>query len=778
MSTHKLNHVSPSAEADLQDQLADFWQILRRHWGLFLTTLVIVGCLGVLYYLKAPRVYESQADLLIENKISHGFRGDNDEPNGPDKTIETHALMLQSSKVILRAIKKGQLDQLGALMEEEDVVNFIIENSTVSLKDEKSTVLNLRFCCSDPEDARVVVDAIATSYQDYLNESNKTTDSEKATLIEQANKELLKQLIDNEQKLSDFQKNAPVMWNDGQAVNKHQQRQAEIEKERQALMLEKTVLAAKVEEINKALANAADQSDSYMAIYYSAMNELKPDSEQTDYWVLKLREQKLKPEQDAASKYSSLLMDEYVRLMVQGAELLDQYGDGHPEFESVTKRKNEVKRMLNNLLTENSPLEEDTEDTSDDDIDYVKVYVQLLRDRLAILERQVERLDEDYETEQMAGNKIHQYIVEFQQLNSQREHTKKLFDVVVADLKEIELIPEHGGDTAEIIAEPELGKQVAPTIPYVGIASLFLGCLFGGILAWAVDRTEDTFRSANEIRERLQMPVIGCIPHMRRRDQIASANAPQIAPIVSTLHQDKSQCSEAYRGVRTKLYFSAASQDLRVIQITSPLPGDGKSTVTANLAVAIAKSGKRVLVLDADFRRPSMIDLLGKPAQCEHGLASIIAGNADPVDANLATDVPNLFFLPALERPLNPSELLSTPQFKHLLDVVRERFDFVLIDTPPLLAVTDPCAVAARADGVLLTLRIRKGVQDVSSRALDMLRSIDANVLGTVVNGVDENSNFEGISGKYGNYGYAELYTDHRVKSRRRIPRESLVKTP
>ena len=781
MSTQKLNGQTANQEADLQDQLADFWNIVLRHWGLFLTSLVIIGSLGALYYLKAPRVFESQADLLIESKISHGFRPDSDEPNGPDKSIETHALMVQAPVVIKRAIRAGKLDQLASLIEEEDVVNFIIENSNVSLKDEKSTILNLRFRCSDPEDSRVVVDAIANEYKLYLNESNQTSDHEKAKLIEKANSDLLVQLNDNEKKLADFQKSAPLMWDDGQAINKHQQFQADIEAERQKLILEKTILEAKVDAIDASLQSAlsdSERSDSYMAIYYQAMAELKPESEEATYWELKMLEQQQKPEQDAAKEYSSLLMGEYVRLLVQRSELLDEYGQGHPKLESVTKRKTEVKRMLNNLLTNKSPLDgEQPEATAKDKKDYVKVYIQLLRDRLAVLEQQVKRLTKEYDAEQEASNRIHEYVLEFQELTSQREHVQKLFDVVIADLKEIKLIPEHGGDTAEIIAEPELGKQVAPTIPYVGVASLFLGCLFGGVLAWAVDRTENTYRSASEIREQLQVPIIGCIPHMRRRDQIASANAPGIAPIVSTLHQDKSNCAEAYRGVRTKLYFSAASQDFRVIQITSPLPGDGKSTVTANLAVAIAKSGKRVLVMDADFRRPSMTKLLGKPANCEYGLASVIAGKADPVDSALATDVPNLFFLPALERPLNPSELLSTPQFKNLLDLARERFDFVLIDTPPLLAVTDPCAVAARADGVLVTLRIRKGVQDVSKRAVEMLRGVNANILGTVVNGVEGNSTFQGISGKYGSYGYAERYTDReRGAARRAAAREKVTR--
>ena len=146
----------------------------------------------------------------------------------------------------------------------------------------------------------------------------------------------------------------------------------------------------------------------------------------------------------------------------------------------------------------------------------------------------------------------------------------------------------------------------------------------------------------------------------------------------------------------------------------------------------------------------------------------MIAGKADPVDSEIATDIPNLFFLPALERPLNPSELLSTPQFKNLLDMARERFDFVLIDTPPVLAVTDPCAVAARVDGVLLTLRIRKGCQAVSKRALEMLNGVEANVLGTIVNGVDEKSGFRGVEGGYGKYGKYGVYSDRMDESPRR----------
>ncbi len=560
------------------------------------------------------------------------------------------------------------------------------------------------------------------------------------------------------------------MWRDGQGINVHHERQSQIEVARQGLMVEKTILQAKIDALDASLAEGGVSRD---AVYYEALNALNPDADgEMDWRNFKMAEQEQLASREAVREYASLLMGEYVRLMVNRSELLDEFGEGHPQLESVAKRKAEVKRLLNGLLTQDvSGLTGLVTDTDlQEDRDYVVIYMQMLRDKLEILTKQVERLDAEFREEQTLANKMQDFLLQDQAFRSERDHTKQLFDEVLARLKEINLVNEYGGDTVSILAKAEFGEQVAPRVLYVGVASLFLGCLLGSVLAWIVDRSENTYRSAAEIRQALRAPVIGRIPHLKKSDQVASTSLPHIAPIVSSLHQDKSQLAEAFRAVRTRLYFSTAGQNLKVIQITSPLPGDGKSTVTANLAVTIAKSGKRVLVMDADFRRPSMTKLLGKPHNCQHGLAAVIAGKADPVDSTLATDIPNLFFLPALERPLNPSELLSTPQFKNLLEMARERFDFVLIDTPPLLAVTDPCAIAARVDGVLLTLRIRKGVQAVAARAVEMLRDIEANVLGVVVNGVDEKSGFPGSVGSYGAYGrYAEEYGEEPKNGRGRI---------
>ena len=746
------------AEHDLQDQLTDLWEIIHRHLGLASACLLIMLGLGGLYYLKAPRTYESETDILIVSKQNAGFSKSDEERPMFEKSVETHALMVQSKLIVEKALKEYDLVNLPTLVGEEDPVAFVIENLNVSLKDDNATVLNVAFRCGSPEDSRDIVSSIANTYESYLGNTNQQGGQKASTLIQKGQQILQDEMKAVQEEYRKFQRQANLMYRDGQGVNMHHERQAAIEASRQELMVQRAILEAKIQSLEMALAEGGVSRE---AVRLEALSELKPNTGGSDYWKVKLAEQEQFASREVIHQSASILMQEYIRLKVEKSELQSEFDAGHPRVKSASKRLNEVSRMLSAVMNQDllsvSGVMEDIE--LEKDKDYVGIYLQWLRDRLAIFDTQIAQLDAEFQAEQKLANEMQDILLRDQEFRSRVDLTTKLFDEVVSSLKEINLVQEHGGDTVSIIAAAQLGEQVAPRIAYVGVASTFLGCLFGSVLCWLVDRSENTFRSAVEVRNTLKVPVIGRIPVIKKRDQIVSATLPHIAPIVCTVHQDKSQVAEAFRAVRTNLYFStSAGVNAKVLQITSPLPGDGKSTVTANLAVAMAKSGKRVLVMDADFRKPSMAKLLGKPKNCKHGLAAVIAGQADPVDSALATEIPNLFFLPAHERPLNPSELLSTPQFKSLLDLLRDRFDIILIDTPPLLAVSDPCVVAARVDGVLLTLRIRKGVQQCASRAMEMLRGVDAKVLGTIINSMDDEQGFDGTTGAYGKY--AENYTD------------------
>ncbi len=406
--------------------------------------------------------------------------------------------------------------------------------------------------------------------------------------------------------------------------------------------------------------------------------------------------------------------------------------------------------LLENQIAINGVILEDGEKVTEEEEDYVEIYIQSLTDRLSILDAQIAQLDKDFNLEQNKASLMQEFLLKDQAFRSNKERTEHLHDEVIARLKEIDLVRDYGGDTMTVTAPPQIGEKVSPKFLVVLAGSLILGSLIGACAAWCIDASEKTFRSTKEIRQTLGVPVVGSIPPMEKSEMTVGTEYPSFAASLATVHREGSAVAEAFRGVRTNLYFSTAAHNQKVIQVTSPLPGDGKSTVTANLAVSIAKSGKRVLVIDADFRRPTLDKLLGLKNAPEYGLAAAITGVVDPTDAAFQTEIDNLYFIPVHQRPRQPSELLSTPEFADLIASVRTKFDFVLIDTPPILAVSDPSIVAARVDGVLLTMRIRNGVQVTASRSMEVLKSLEANVIGIIANGWESSS-------EYG-YGYGSYH--------------------
>lgn len=770
-------------EYDLQEQLGDFWCVVRRHWGVVLVSLAVAIALGCLYYLKAPRTYESTTEILIATKHVNVFQGEAGEDRPIfEKSIETHALMIRSELIVNLAIQAAKLDKLPTLRDEENPTVAIIENLSVAVREENTTILLVRYTGASPEDCQKVVHAISDAYQDFLLASSQGVDNDMAKLIKEANDVLEQELGTLSKQYNDFRREADVMWQDGHAVNYHHQRQSQIEQMRHAMIVEREVLNAKIEGTQEAISQGGV---SLQAVYYTALNELNPDDEEKLWRNLRMSEHERYAEREAVRSYVQALTSEYINLLISERQMQEEYGEGHHDLESIRNRIATIKRMLRTTLENKDGLErlvagmdvEEAESNIPAEQDYVSIYMQKMRDDLGILDRQIERLSDEFNAAQESASAMQATLIRDSDFRDAISQKKRLFDVVVDRLSEINLIRDAGGDTMSVLAKPQLGKQVAPNLVRVILGSIFLGGLAGCLVAWTLDRSERTFRSASEIRQALGIPVVGKIPLLKRSQQVTSPAFPSISPIVCTVHQESTNLAEAFRGVRTSLYFSTAGQNHKVIQVTSPLPGDGKSTIVANMAVAIAKSGKSVLVIDADFRRPSMHKLLGKSRGNDAGLAAVVAGKIDPIDAAMRTEIDNLYFMPAGQRPHNPSELLSTPEFKELLDVLRERYEFVIVDTPPILAVTDPCAVAAQVDGVLLTIRLRKGVQIAALRAKEMLNGLEANILGVIVNGVEKKFGYG--SNQYGySYGYglyADKYGSHEGETTKAPTMEQLM---
>ena len=263
-----------------------------------------------------------------------------------------------------------------------------------------------------------------------------------------------------------------------------------------------------------------------------------------------------------------------------------------------------------------------------------------------------------------------------------------------------------------------------------------------------LDWSDLSYRSPEEIKERLGLPVVARISKIAQSGKFREGHAETLV----TVRKPQSPVSEAYRACRTAMLFMAKQQNLKTFLITSAAAGDGKSTTSLNLAMCFAQGGLKTVIVDADLRRPRCHAYLG--VEPSPGLKDYSVGDATAEQIIRVTELhPNLSVVTAGRHFSNPSQFIDSLQFEEFLQGLRERFDIVIIDSPPVLPVADSLALASRCDGVLLVMKIRKGVVLSSQKACESLRSVNANLLGVVVNHVERMSHYSDY-GKYGYNGY------------------------
>ena len=390
--------------------------------------------------------------------------------------------------------------------------------------------------------------------------------------------------------------------------------------------------------------------------------------------------------------------------------------------------------------------------------DVFEIYLKSLEQRIATSDSKLKQLDSMFESEEQQAKSMETFESEDAIYRADIARKQQLYDVVIKRLDELDLTEGLGGFEATVVNGASAAGLIEPQLFRIMPVAAILGLMVGMGLAYGVELADKRFRSPEDIRRDLQLPLLGHIPQIST-DKSLKTKESLIDATICTHHKPRSSTSESYRSVRTSLFFSAAGENAKVIQVTSPCPGDGKSTLAGNLAASIAQSGKRVLLIDADFRKPRVHKLFN--LNPEVGLATVINGSTKISNAIQPCDVKNLYLLPCGPRPHNPAELLSSQRFQKLLDQLREmeKLDYIIIDTPPVLAVTDPSNVAPRVDGVLLVLRINKRSRANAMRATQILNDLGAETLGIVVNGIG------GGRGKgygYGGYGGYGGYRDSR----------------
>jgi capsular exopolysaccharide synthesis family protein len=439
---------------------------------------------------------------------------------------------------------------------------------------------------------------------------------------------------------------------------------------------------------------------------------------------------------------------------------LEDYGPNHPQVQGVRHRI----ELTQNLFA--APGAERNKGAADlggkentDQGDHVALYVQSLKQELSDIEMAEQLLTERAKEEYQEARRVSSYEFREETYRNEIARSQQLYDSIIKRLQEVNFVKDYGGYDARVITPPSVGVKVEPRAMPIFTVATFLGILGGFGLAYLAERADKSFRSPEEIHRHLGIPVVGHVPLIAAAPTVVHDDAssqPVMDPILCAYYQPRSREAEAYRGVRTALYFSSQGKEYKTIQVTSPNMGDGKTVTVANLGISIAQSGRRTILIDADLRRPRLHELFGLSAQV--GLTSVIRGDAELEEAIQQSAVPGLSILACGPLPSNPAELLTSARFPELLDKIRDQYEFVLVDTPPLLAVSDPAVVAPRVEAVLLSIRYSKNGRPNAQRAKEILDTLGVVVLGVIVNAVDHRVS----GGKYGydhqRYGYGHGY--------------------
>jgi succinoglycan biosynthesis transport protein ExoP len=355
-----------------------------------------------------------------------------------------------------------------------------------------------------------------------------------------------------------------------------------------------------------------------------------------------------------------------------------------------------------------------------------------LRKRLAAQEDATYRLNED----------VAQYAI----LRHQAELTRDLYDNLQMKLKEASV--SAGMSAANITVVDRAEVPFIPVEPQKGRAlgyGFFGGLLVGCVLAFVIESIDDRLQTSEEVENASRLPSLAAIPHLMfgaatrkgdRGEEIESG-APATLKKLVIIQEPQSHGAEAYRSMRSALMLSSIDSPPRVIVLTSAFPAEGKTTTALNLAVALAQRGERVLLVDADLRRGSLHRVFGLEDHSV-GLSTALSQPGTQMELpNPIPELPTLYVLATGPRPPNPAEMLSSRRMEEQMRQWTHQFDRIVIDTAPLLAVSDTQAMAVRADAVVLVARAGVTRKRALVRARDLLWRINAPVCGVVINDVE-----------------------------------------
>jgi capsular exopolysaccharide synthesis family protein len=370
------------------------------------------------------------------------------------------------------------------------------------------------------------------------------------------------------------------------------------------------------------------------------------------------------------------------------------------------------------------------------------------------------RIEEVKDAEGRHAARVAQLKTEAFELNKQAQKYKILtrdaemaeqnYKLLAQRLAESGLQEEDNANNITWLDEAQVpGSPISPNAQRDLAVGIAFGLLLAFGLAFGLEYLDRSIKGQEDVENRLNLPFLGLVPTI----ELEAREAKQ-TPELYIARNPNSTVAECCRTVRTNILFSSPDRPLRTLLVSSSNQGEGKTTTVINLGITMAQSGHRTLLVDTDMRRPRLHKGLG--VSNEKGVSGVIVGETALEDAVKTTDVPNLYVLPCGPHPPNPAELLQTEKFARLAELLASKYDRVIFDSPPVLAVTDAVVLSRVVDGCVLVARANKTHHDAASRAKRIFAQVKARIVGLVLNDVNLRSATYSSYYNYYNYNYAE----------------------
>lgn len=733
-------------------------------WKPMAIGLAAGSVLGVLAYMYLGPVYEANTQIKVSKKASlpmnegearrYGDRGE-------------HVYLIKSDAICRRAMVDFGLKDLPEFKGGYDPVKDLVDGLTVKRTAGQDTsfdnLIDVTFAHPDKEIATKVVDAVVKAYDAYLKSTRESNSQELYTTLTTQHKDVERQILELEKDYHTWRNGTvflptPVIVSPtGTPMMGQSPYIIELEKINAALR-ENMLKRAAVEAKRKTLTDLIARNESREAVQVWVL------------WSLSTGNAGATGETGggggagggailAAPPGKAELDTQLLSARLLEHRLLHQLGPNHNDVVNVHRSVEAILQMYRQNGFAPPILDKFEDDgtaiQNSQKVDLASIYGKVLDDQLNELKSNATMLQTLQEQATQRAKDGLNLEKKDQDWKERIADKKKFRDDLQLKLGSYAQTRDQEGYRLEQISQIRVQKSLKRVLKIVGPFA-FLGVLFVFGLAYFREWYDTTLRTIESLRAAVGAQLLGTVPGFRPTPEVERmARHSRLHPQLCYAHHPGSREAESYRTIRTALLFAAQEQNARVIQVSSSEPGDGKTTSICNLALAMAQSGKRVLLIDADLRRPTVHEMFRLPQ--EVGLSDALLGEIEWINAVKKTPIATLSVLTAGLAPENPSELLSTPALELVLRRAREEFDYVLVDSPPVLAVSDPCIVATHTDGMLLVVRMRKNSRAAVRRTGETLDSYGVRVFGVVANDFDASAEQDG----YNYDSYEAYYNSH-----------------